>query len=63
MLYNCGSHPGVRILPGVQTRTFRGLQKKLNNGRKSSLFGYLFTVTTYKFEITATVLITNILPT
>jgi len=28
-----------------------------------TLLGYLFTVTTYKFEITATILITNILLT
>jgi hypothetical protein len=40
-------------------------EKKLNNGGKghihTTLLGYLFTVTTYKFEITATILITNIL--
>jgi hypothetical protein len=30
--------------------------KKLNNGRKMPLLGYLFTVTTYKFEIAATIL-------
>jgi hypothetical protein len=63
MLYNSDSHPEVRIPPGVQTRTSRGMQKKFNNGKKRSLFGYLFTSTTYKFEITATVLFTNILPT
>jgi hypothetical protein len=32
-----------------------------NNGGKRLLPGYLFTVTTYKFEITATKLIINIL--
>jgi hypothetical protein len=36
-------------------------EKKLNNSGKMPLFDYLFTVTTYKFEITATILITNIL--
>jgi hypothetical protein len=39
-------------------------EKKLNNGGKMHihiLLGYLFTVTTNKFEITATILITNIL--
>jgi hypothetical protein len=33
----------------------------MNNGWKRPLLGYLFTVTTYKFDITVTVLITNIL--
>jgi hypothetical protein len=33
----------------------------LNNGGKRPLLGYLFTVTKYKFEIIATVLIRNIL--
>ena len=36
-------------------------KKKLNTGGKMPLLDYLFTVTTYKFEITAAVLITNIL--
>jgi hypothetical protein len=36
-------------------------EKKLNNGGKRPLLGYLFAVTTFKFEITATILITNIL--
>jgi len=35
--------------------------KKLNNGGKLPILGYLYTVTTYKFEIAATVLIINIL--
>jgi hypothetical protein len=31
-------------------------EKKLKNGgKKGTLSGYLFTVTTYKFEITATI--------
>jgi hypothetical protein len=47
---------------GVRPRTFRGKRKKLNNGGKSPLLGYLFTVTIHKFEITATILITDILP-
>jgi hypothetical protein len=34
-------------------------KKKLNNVGKRPLLGYLFTVTAYKFEITAAVLITN----
>jgi hypothetical protein len=38
-----------------------GVREKLNNGRKRPLLGYLFIVATYKFEITANVLITNIL--
>jgi hypothetical protein len=42
-------------------RTFRGMRKKLNNGGKRPLLGYLFTVTTYTFEITASILITNVL--
>jgi hypothetical protein len=37
------------------------MQKKFNNGGKRPLLGYLLTVTTYKLEITATILITNIL--
>jgi hypothetical protein len=40
------------------------MKKKMNNGGKRSLWsllGYLFIVRTYKFEITATVLITDIL--
>jgi hypothetical protein len=36
-------------------------KKKFNYGRKIPLLGYLFTVTIYKFKITATILITNIL--
>jgi hypothetical protein len=38
-----------------------GYVKKLNNGGKMPLLGYLFTVTTHKLEITASLLITNIL--
>jgi hypothetical protein len=47
--------------PWVRTRTFGGYAKKLNKGRKRPLLGYLFKVITYKFEITAAILITNIL--
>jgi hypothetical protein len=36
-------------------------KKKFNTGGKMPLLGYLFKVSTYKFEITATILITNIL--
>jgi hypothetical protein len=36
-------------------------EKKLNNVGKIPLLGYLFNVTTYKFEITATILIIHIL--
>jgi hypothetical protein len=46
---------------GVRERTFRGTRKKINNGGKIPLLGYLFAVTAYKFEITATKLITNVL--
>jgi hypothetical protein len=36
--------------------------KKLNNGgKKGTLLGYLLRVTTHKFDITATILITNVL--
>ena len=59
MLYTSDSQPGVHIPPGVRTRTFGDMQKKLNNGIKMPLFGYLFTISTYKFKITATILITN----
>jgi hypothetical protein len=37
--------------------------KKLNNDRKRPLLGYLLAIATHKFEITASVLNTNILPT
>ena len=48
--------------PRVRTRTFRGTQKKLNNDGKRHIHQQLqFTVTTYKFEITTTILITYIL--
>ena len=42
--------------PGVQTRTFRGMRKK-----KLIMAGKMPHTSTYKFEITVTVLITNIL--
>ena len=45
----------------MRTRTFKGTRKKLINGGKRPLLGYLVTVNTYKFQITATILITNIL--
>ena len=63
ILYTSDSQPGVRVPPGVRTRTFRGKRKKkLNNGGKRHIRQQLqFTVTTYKFETTATILITNIL--
>jgi len=35
--------------------------KKLNNGGKLPILGYIYTVTTYKFEIPGTILIINIL--
>jgi hypothetical protein len=47
---------------GYEPRHLGVRENKLNNGGKIPLFGYLFTDTTYKFQITATVLITNILP-
>jgi predicted secreted Zn-dependent protease len=34
MLYISDSQTGVRAPPGVQSTTFRGMQKKLNNGGK-----------------------------
>jgi hypothetical protein len=46
---------------GMCESAFRGTRNKLNNGGKRTLLGYLFTITTYKFEITATILFTNIL--
>jgi hypothetical protein len=45
----------------IHTRAFRGTQKQLNNGGKIPLLGYLFTVTTYTFEITAIILFTKML--
>jgi len=52
------SQTGVGVPPGVQTRTFRGTRKKnwIMAGK-----GYLFKVTAYKFAVTASVLITNVL--
>jgi hypothetical protein len=34
--YNSDSQPGVRVPPGVRTRTFSGTRKKLNNGGKKA---------------------------
>jgi len=34
-------------------------EKKLNNGGKGPLLGFLFTVTTYEFKINAPILIAN----
>jgi hypothetical protein len=59
--YGSDYQPGVREPPGVRGRAFWGTRKKLNNGGKIPLLGYLFTVTKYKFEITASILIANIL--
>jgi len=52
---------GYAYPPEVRTRTFRGTRKNWIMAGKCTLLGYLFTVTTYKFQITATILITNIL--
>ena len=41
--------------------TLTGARKKLNNGGKRHMCQHCKPVTTYKFEITATILITNIL--
>ena len=56
-IYSSGFQSGVRVPPGVQTRTFRGTRKNWIMVGK----GYLYAVTTYTLEITAAVLITNIL--
>ena len=48
--------------PGERTRTLRGTLKKLNNDGKSHIRHQCKTVTTYTFEITVIVLVTNILP-
>ena len=53
------SQPGVRVPPGVRTGTFKDTRKIILS-LLIPLLGYLFTFTTYKFEIT-TILITNIL--
>jgi hypothetical protein len=37
--YSSDSQPGVRIPPGVRTRTFRGTQKKLNYNGKKAIIG------------------------
>jgi hypothetical protein len=59
-IYNSGSQTEVRVPPGVRTRTFSGARKNCTMAEKA-IIG-LFTVTTYKFEIRATVVIINILP-
>jgi hypothetical protein len=52
---------GNAYLQGYEPGHLGVREKKLNNGRKSPLSGYLSTVTKYRFEITATILITIIL--
>jgi len=59
-LYSSDSHPGVRVPPRYEPGHL-GYTKKLNNGGTGTSLGYLFKITTYKFDITATILITNIL--
>lgn len=48
---------GVRVTPGHS----RAREKNCIMAEKGSVLGHLFTVTTHNFEITATILITNIL--
>ena len=51
---------GYAYPPGYEAG-YLGVSEKINKDGKSPLLGYLFIVTIYKFEITASILITNIL--
>jgi hypothetical protein len=53
----------VAVIPnlGYEPGHLEVREKKLNNGGKRPLSGYLFTFT-FKFEIIETILITKILP-
>jgi hypothetical protein len=55
------SHIAVISNLGYEPGNLGAREKNLIMAGKGILLGYLFTVTTYKYEITATILITNIL--
>jgi hypothetical protein len=49
----------MSVIPnlGYEPRHLELREKIFNNCEKKPLFGYLFTVTAYAFEITATILV------
>jgi len=51
MYYISDSQPGVGVLPGVRTRTFRDTRKRLNNGGKRQVIGVCMYSYSYSYSM------------